>query len=772
MKKGLLGLLVIALTVVGCQNYDDQFDELNKKISDLASDVSDLDGISAAVTDLSNKLDNLANSALTDDDLVSILDEIAVIEDALEGLDAIGDEVVDLENEVDEILERLGELLSANAVIQGDIVIRNTGDLLVVEDLIGTEDDDPLVTIQGNVLVNVASGDSLAGAPFLERVQAIMGKLKIVQGTVTVTTAAVTNLPELMYVAEDFDYTQNTGGSAATPKLRTINGTFNISGGGIFAYSQLANAAGVMITETSTITHIDFGGISGSGKVLTGTDSLVLANATIVRVGGVLPSVVTLAKCVDFDSTYQGAAQTATSIDIDGASAAFDIGSTKFTGAVTVTTTGDISIPNVTSVAALHLNTTAGAVDVSGLTKFTAPATISATTVNVDGWVSNTDTVTLIGVTAVSAPALTTLTGDFVGDSVTTFNAPALATTTGTINTAPALTLHLKSMDAAVPSATVLDWATMTTLKVFGQKGTSALDVSAASSLTTLDYTGAEITAKAAGAQSNSLSLTASNTKLTNLKLGGYLGSLTASATKLTTVDTTGAFIVTTSFTSNADLTGFTFGHSHVQGDNASEVIVVDNDKITALDLSSLAKVQTVHVTGNAKLESIIAPSSSVLATSVATITVDISGNKLAGTYTTAQAPTGTVSYQPASISAAVLSSFKPWIEANINVDQNSPLDTLDRTITADSANVSSTATGNPVYFNIDIDQTVVDAGTGSQTLSSALDADNDASEGPDTADGTGDDQNDNNAAAHTLGAGGGAGSGINTKNELDSVSI
>ena len=772
MKKGLLGLLVIALTVVGCQNYDDQFDELNKKISDLASDVSDLDGISAAVTSLSTKLDNLASEALTDDDLTAILDEIAVINDALDALDAVESEVANLEEEVDEILEKLGELLSANAVIQGDIVIRNTGDLLVVEDLIGTEDDDPLVTIQGNVLVDVAAGDSLAGAPFLERVQAIMGKLKIVQGTVTVTTAATTDMPEMMYVAGDFDYIQNAGGSAATPKLRTINGVFRVSGGGVFGYSQLANAAGVEITETTTITHIDFGGITGAGKVTTGTDSLVLANATIVRVGGVLPSVVTLAKCVDFDSTYSGAAQTATTIDIDGANAAFDIGSTKFTGAVTITTTGDISIPNVTSVGAIHLNTTAGAVNVSGLTAFTAAATISATTVNVDGWVSNTDTVTLIGVTAVSAPALTTLTGDFVGDSVTVFDAQALATTTGTINTAAALTLHLKSMDSSTPTATILDWATMTTLKVFEQKGTSALDVSAAASLTTLGYIGAEITAKAAGAQSNSLSLTASNTKLTTLTLGGYLGTLTASATKLTSVDTTGAFIVTTSFTRNADLTGFTFGHSHVQGDNASEVIVVDNDKITALDLSSLAKVQTVQVIGNAKLTSIVAPSSSVLATSVATITVDISGNKLSGTYTSAQAPTGTVSYQPASISAAVLSSFKPWIEANINVDQNNPLGTLDRTITAASANVSSTATGNPVYFNIDIDQTVVDAGTGSQTLSSALNADDDASQGPDTADGTADDQNDNNGAAHAIGAGGGAGSGVNTKNELDSVTI
>ena len=37
MKKGLLSLLALALTVVGCQNYDDQFDELTSQITSLQS---------------------------------------------------------------------------------------------------------------------------------------------------------------------------------------------------------------------------------------------------------------------------------------------------------------------------------------------------------------------------------------------------------------------------------------------------------------------------------------------------------------------------------------------------------------------------------------------------------------------------------------------------------------------------------------------------------------------------------------------------------------
>ena len=50
MKKGLLGLLVVALTVVGCKDYDDKFNDLNSKITALSTSVSELDGIQTTVT--------------------------------------------------------------------------------------------------------------------------------------------------------------------------------------------------------------------------------------------------------------------------------------------------------------------------------------------------------------------------------------------------------------------------------------------------------------------------------------------------------------------------------------------------------------------------------------------------------------------------------------------------------------------------------------------------------------------------------------------------
>ena len=56
MKKGLLSLLALALTVVGCQNYDDQFDELTSQITSLQSTVDGLTGVSTADSKLTRYL--------------------------------------------------------------------------------------------------------------------------------------------------------------------------------------------------------------------------------------------------------------------------------------------------------------------------------------------------------------------------------------------------------------------------------------------------------------------------------------------------------------------------------------------------------------------------------------------------------------------------------------------------------------------------------------------------------------------------------------------
>ena len=104
MKKGLLGLLVIALTVVGCQNYDDQFDELNDKILSLSQSISELDGIRTEVTALGTKLDQLASTSASASDLAAVMIEVAALTESMAAIKAATDygseEVDDLEAEM------------------------------------------------------------------------------------------------------------------------------------------------------------------------------------------------------------------------------------------------------------------------------------------------------------------------------------------------------------------------------------------------------------------------------------------------------------------------------------------------------------------------------------------------------------------------------------------------------------------------------------------------------------------------------------------------
>ena len=70
MKKGLLSILASALLVVGCQNYDDQFTNLESQISALASTVagltqvqSQLSSLAATVQSLSSTVSSLPSSS-------------------------------------------------------------------------------------------------------------------------------------------------------------------------------------------------------------------------------------------------------------------------------------------------------------------------------------------------------------------------------------------------------------------------------------------------------------------------------------------------------------------------------------------------------------------------------------------------------------------------------------------------------------------------------------------------------------------------------------
>jgi hypothetical protein len=709
MKKGLLGLLVVALTIVGCQNYDDQFDDLNSKISSLATTVDGLLSVQTTVSALSTKLDNLASTALTDSDLAGILTEVAAVKQSVADLSLADDlagietEVADLDAEVDQILEKLNELLTANAVINQNVRITSLAELTLAEDLIKTGADNPNVTINGSLVVNTTGSSDITAAADIDRLNAVMDKIKVVMKTVTVTTDEAVTAAALQYIQGDLDINAASG-SLAAGALTTVTGAMEINQGGDLVMPLLNSVAGNITIQTAgvSVTSVDFSGLT-EGAAVTAAGTLALPDATSVKISGVLPTTVNCPKATTFVSNSV-AAQTTTTITIDG-STDFSLGSASFSGVVTITATGAVNLAGVTSAQALSV-TSGGAVNLGGLTAISGSTAISATTVNLGavatlsaaavvtatdvtltGLTTANATLTLMGPTTVSVPSLATAAQGIVAADATTFAAEALSTSTGTIDLATGATVHLKNLTA---TSTLLDIATIHNLKLVEQSST--IDFAAAVHLVTLDYTGKLVTPAVEDGQVNALTITSGNASLTTLTIGsaGGIGTLTVSGSTLATLNTAGV-ILNTVVKGNSALETFDFQHTHVNGDNATVVSITDNPKIVSVNLGTLSKVKHVNITGNASLTTIAAPSASVLAEPITTVTVTIQNNDTGGTYTAAVAGTETTAYQPATLTGETVTGFKGFIDAyvaagNTTVTYSIEIDEADTAIAGDAA--------------------------------------------------------------------------------------
>ncbi len=693
--------------------------------------------ITSTVNALGDKIDAIEAGALSEEEMTSLLEDIATVKNALSDLSETDEEVAGLNEEVDLILAQLQTLLAADAAYEGNLVIKNLTQLELALERISIGADDPGITVNGNVDID-NSDASLASSQ--ASLTALLTKLKVVMGTATITSNSDVDLATLRYVTGGLSLSGT--GAIAAAALTTVDGALAIDVAGDIFYPGLSTVSGgIVLSQTSTVTGVDFSGLTAGTFTTSTTGSEVnLPNAIIVKIPGVLPATVNLPKATEFVSTYNGAAQTDTTITVGGADATFDLNATGFTGTVTITSTGAVNLDKITTAVALNVNATE--ISAIGLTTIAGATTLSATTVDLSALKTTTDSLTLVGPTAVSLPELTTLEGGFVALQAESFSAPKYTTTTGTVDIKDGGTYELKSIADVTK---ILDFGNLTQLTLVGQVGD--INVSTAVAMATLDYTGAQKTPVGPGVQDNTLRITAANASLTTLSFGedSYLGFLDVDNSALTSLSTAGVIIYINVF-DNASLETFDFGHSHLDGDNASEVTIVSNPKITAVDLSSLGKVKTVIIVDNILLTSIIAPASGSdqLAEPVAPISVIIGGNKLSGTYTPAVAATETSAYVPAAGTSAEITSFKTFITAYTGQTRTAPVDYDLRLDSVDNTATSATET---------------------VTLSSLLDADTVAHAGPDSDPTTlEDNQSDNGAPAGSFS---GIGSGVNIANEL-----
>ena len=189
MKKVLLSLLAVAALVLSCQNYDDEFDALNAKVSSLESQISSLQGLQTALTSVQSSVSALQSAvnaipnpsssiaalatsiakiltdlgalqaaAATSADLDALKTELSSTLEALKALidsnsAAIASLVIsnaDLKTQLEALVVDVDAVLAANSTFEGNLTITNAAELAYAKSL-GTK----VASIKGDVIVTV-----------------------------------------------------------------------------------------------------------------------------------------------------------------------------------------------------------------------------------------------------------------------------------------------------------------------------------------------------------------------------------------------------------------------------------------------------------------------------------------------------------------------------------------------------------------------------------------------------------------------------------------
>ena len=287
MKKGLLSILAASAVLVGCQNYDDQFDALNTQITQLKSTVDGLTGVQTTINALQSDLDALAAAALTQTDLDAALtagleditNTVGDIETELENV-ANSDELSAVASSVADAQEDLDELLTSNNVYNEDVIV-NTKATLTWAAGLGAK----LTIVNGDVVFDVNQdmadmtddeGNSL--------LQSVINRFRTVTGQfsyyATSSTVSASNF-DLMIGVGDLEVAQ--GGPISFAGLQSAE-TVTLGDNYQNSVSSIAFPALTSVDAFQTRELVDNGGAAAAGYITsTGTGNGITFNkATMV----------------------------------------------------------------------------------------------------------------------------------------------------------------------------------------------------------------------------------------------------------------------------------------------------------------------------------------------------------------------------------------------------------------------------------------------------------------------------------------------------------
>jgi len=644
MKKGLLSLLAVALTIVSCQNYDDQFAELTGLVNTLSNDVAGLTQVKDDLAELSGVVDAIKTTIETD--LTGIEADIQILEDLLtavadsQDLGEIVDALTLLQLDVD-------KLLQSSATVNQPITITNTANLEYASELIDSSEEGPNVLVNGNVTVDTTTLTPTQ----VDLANAIVAKIKSVIGDVSFTAAAPLTASSLAFINGNYSV---SGSDMDDALLGDVTGDVSIAegDGGAINYSTLTTIGGdvtIATADAATATLVNFNGASiGGDMIIVGSDVGVLnfPEAESIDLGTVSFIELNAAKAISIESGQTGTVTSVTinatkggTINMNGA--LVSLGAVAITGGATSV----IKINGLTSATTVSC-ASAGEMHFEGLTTMTGTTSITAATaVNLSGLVE-TGAALEVSAPTVDLSSLGTITFATDLNAVVTLDASSLTTVTHelTIDNGP-----ISLPDVQFSGANAALSTTATTVTVGGTDDPTLVDVSPASVVhltltdqkTDVTSTNATLvslnaTVATAGA-TNDLTITNASTLLTELHTSGYdvvtvgaAGNGTAVVT-MTTAGTTRNLVLV----DNAALVSLSIGHIyHLSYTDAQLVTIDNNDNLTSVDLTSVARLENAGIVNNAKLATITAPGIDDLLTVGATVAFTIKANSLTGTYT------------------------------------------------------------------------------------------------------------------------------------------
>ena len=699
MKKGLLSLLALALTVVGCQNYDDQFAELTSLIEDLQTEVEGLPDVTSQVTALQNTVNGLATAAelsnlsttvaglATSSDLTTGLAGLQTQIDALVASladVADADDIAAINAELSDIQADLDELLEANAVINQDITINNMATLEYVESLISTATDDPNVIINGAVTIDVDDTD-FDSAGKLGRVNAVAAKIATILGNGATaggfdfdnTTASHSvDFANLAFIDDDADFT----GDATFGNLRTITGSLDYNINAAIDLSTITSCGTLTITDGSAVTSVNLGDLTVNGAATAGggdghftflaATSVDLGKAVTAKVSSPLATAVTV-KANTTSVTVETVAEDA-DINIEGAT-----GEISITG----TATTDVFAPNVTTNASVTTNNIAS-LHMVALTK-TATITSGAAAVALGALTSN----------ASGTITLDRLSGAFTAEGLDVTKTLQVSGTSVTIGTVSNTGVDL----IVAPNATTVS------IKRLDRSDDFELNNTNLPAVTTLNVRGASTAGATAAdklAFDSDLTVTG-HAKIVTLNIeNGFLNDVdvdgNAALENLTTAGNMNSFTLN----NNDDLAAATIGHDHIEGADASYLTVTGNAELESLTTTALNEAGDIEIDSNPVLTRVDLSSIASSLPVAGAYTISITNNRLTGNYNNATAASTTTAY----------------VETVVKLDDMQDLRALN---TADAGN-------SAVSYDIFVegDWMTLGTGTATATLQSRIGAD------------------------------------------------